>query len=117
MAGQDAEQGTLAVGGVDVEPVAKIKTTTDYIKTTTDHIKTTTETTETTIKDDNLSSQEKKFSTCERPEVERSELSELSLEEKNELSSLKWHGYDVQSIIDLRYGDKLPCAADSNRHN
>ena len=28
-----------------------------------------------------------------------------------------WRGYDVQSIIDLRYGDKLPCAADSNRHN
>ena len=30
---------------------------------------------------------------------------------------LMWRGYDVQSIIDLRYGDKLPCAADSNRHN
>ncbi len=45
-----AEQGTQNVSGVDVEPVAKIKTTTDYIKTTTDHIKTTTETTETTIK-------------------------------------------------------------------
>ena len=28
-----------------------------------------------------------------------------------------WKGYDVQSIINLRYGDKLPCAADSNRHN
>ena len=37
---------------------------------------------------------------------------------KKELSSgLTWKGYDVQSIIDLRYGDKLPCAADSNRHN
>ena len=100
VAGQDAEQGTLAVGGVDVEPVAKIKTTTD-------HIKTTTETTETTIKDDNLSSHEKMLS----------KLSELSLEEKNDLSSLKWRGYDVQSIIDARYVDKLPCAADSNRHN
>ena len=33
------------------------------------------------------------------------------------LSSIKWRGYDVQSIIDARYGDKLPCAADSNRHN
>ena len=33
------------------------------------------------------------------------------------LQSIKWKGYDVQSIIDLRYGDKLPCAADSNRHN
>ena len=32
-------------------------------------------------------------------------------------STIKWRGYDVQSIIDMRYGDKLPCAADSNRHN
>ena len=32
-------------------------------------------------------------------------------------SLLTWKGYDVQSIINLRYGDKLPCAADSNRHN
>ena len=32
-------------------------------------------------------------------------------------SGLTWKGYDVQSIIDQRYGDKLPCAADSNRHN
>ncbi len=30
---------------------------------------------------------------------------------------LKWRGYDVQSIINQRYADKLPCAADSNRHN
>ncbi len=30
---------------------------------------------------------------------------------------LTWKGYDVQSIIDMRYADKLPCAADSNRHN
>ena len=30
---------------------------------------------------------------------------------------LKWRGYDVQSIIDARYAEKLPCAADSNRHN
>ena len=35
----------------------------------------------------------------------------------NSCSKTKWRGYDVQSIIDLRYGDKLPCAADSNRHN
>ena len=27
-----------------------------------------------------------------------------------------WRGYDLQSIIDARYGDKLPCKADSNRH-
>ena len=31
-------------------------------------------------------------------------------------STIKWRGYDVQSIIDARYADKLPCAADSNRH-
>ena len=30
--------------------------------------------------------------------------------------SLKWRGYEIQSIIDARYGDKLPCKADSNRH-
>ena len=30
---------------------------------------------------------------------------------------LMWRGYDVQSIIDARYAEKLPCAADSNRHN
>jgi hypothetical protein len=33
------------------------------------------------------------------------------------VEGLKWRGYDVQSIIDARYADKLPCAADSNRHN
>jgi hypothetical protein len=31
-------------------------------------------------------------------------------------SSIKWRGYDIQRIIDARYADKLPCAADSNRH-
>ena len=31
-------------------------------------------------------------------------------------SNLTWRGYDLQSIIDQRYADKLPCAADSNRH-
>ena len=30
---------------------------------------------------------------------------------------VKWRGYDVQSIIDARYADKLPCSEDSNRHN
>ena len=30
--------------------------------------------------------------------------------------AIKWRGYDIQSIIDRRYGDKLPCAEDSNRH-
>ncbi len=27
-----------------------------------------------------------------------------------------WRGYPIQSIIDARYGDNLPSAADSNRH-
>ena len=31
--------------------------------------------------------------------------------------NLNWRGYDIQSIIDSRYAGKLPCAADSNRHN
>jgi hypothetical protein len=31
-------------------------------------------------------------------------------------NDVKWRGYDVQSIIDARYADKLPCADDSNRH-
>ncbi|SEN37892.1 VirE N-terminal domain-containing protein [Prevotella sp. ne3005] len=30
--------------------------------------------------------------------------------------TLKWRGYDLQGIIDARYGDKLPCKEDSNRH-
>ena len=30
---------------------------------------------------------------------------------------MTWRGYDVQSIVDARYEGKLPCAADSNRHN
>ena len=34
-----------------------------------------------------------------------------------EADAIKWRGYDIQSIIDARYGDKLPCKADSNRHN
>ena len=28
----------------------------------------------------------------------------------------KWLGYDIQTIIDRRYAQKMPCAADSNRH-
>ena len=31
-------------------------------------------------------------------------------------STIKWRGYDVQSIINQRYADKLPCGEDSNRH-
>ena len=29
---------------------------------------------------------------------------------------IKWRGYDLQSIIDARYGTQLPCKEDSNRH-
>ena len=32
------------------------------------------------------------------------------------VEQLTWRGYNVQSIIDARYGEKLPCKADSNRH-
>ena len=35
----------------------------------------------------------------------------------NQTLGVKWRGYDVQSIIDCRYGDKLPCKEDRNRHN
>ena len=64
--------------------------------------KTTTSTTKTTVEGDKLSPHEK-------------ELSKLS-SNKTELSSLTWRGYDIQSIIDCRYADRLPCAEDSNRH-
>ena len=30
---------------------------------------------------------------------------------------IMWRGYDIQRIIDARYAAKLPCEADSNRHN
>ena len=35
----------------------------------------------------------------------------------NPCQNIKWRGYDIQSIIDQRYADKLPCKDDSNRHN
>ena len=35
---------------------------------------------------------------------------------KLKIENYLWRGYDIQSIIDARYGDKLPCADDSNRH-
>jgi hypothetical protein len=34
----------------------------------------------------------------------------------NPCQKTTWRGYDIQSIIDARYADKLPCAEDSNRH-
>ena len=51
-------------------------------------------------------------------ENESSERSALPLgSSKNPCQDLEWRGYDVQSIIDQRYAGKLPCQADSNRHN
>ena len=32
------------------------------------------------------------------------------------MEGIKWRGYDLQSIIDARYGDRVPCAEDTNRH-
>ena len=47
---------------------------------------------------------------------------EFPAEEKNPCNPCNpcqentWRGYDLQSIIDARFGDKLPCKDDSNRH-
>ena len=30
---------------------------------------------------------------------------------------LEWRGHNVQKLIDAKFGEKLPCADDSNRHN
>ena len=62
----------------------------ENVETTRDNIKTTTKTTKTTNAADGG--------------------------KEKELSLNKWRGYDIQAIIDARYGDKLPCAEDSNRH-
>ena len=43
--------------------------------------------------------------------------SKHSSDSSNSCSEIKWHGFSVQSIIDARYSDKLPCAEDTNRHN
>lgn len=37
--------------------------------------------------------------------------------EQGELEVVLWKDYDVQLVIDKRYEEKLPCKADSNRHN
>jgi hypothetical protein len=37
--------------------------------------------------------------------------------ESSQGQDLEWRGYRVQGIIDQRYAGKLPCQADSNRHN
>ena len=44
------------------------------------------------------------------------EVTEGALEVTNKDEHLTWRGYDLQGIIDARYGDKLPCRDDSNRH-
>ena len=36
--------------------------------------------------------------------------------EQVENNNVKWRGYEIQGIIDARYGDKQPCRDDSNRH-
>ena len=42
---------------------------------------------------------------------------EADSQEDAKAMDIKWRGYDVQTIIDCRYGDKLPCKEDRNRHN
>ena len=49
-------------------------------------------------------------------DTEKLESAAKAQSSKLKVQSLKWRGYDVQSIIDQRYADKLPCADDSNRH-
>ena len=41
---------------------------------------------------------------------------ESSSKEGNPQGDLKWRGYEIQSIINERYGDRMPCKEDSNRH-
>jgi hypothetical protein len=40
-----------------------------------------------------------------------------SVDDQSLGNGVKWRGYDLQTIIDARFGDKLPCKEDSNRHN
>ena len=40
-----------------------------------------------------------------------------SVDDQSLGNGVKWRGYDLQTIIDARFGDKLPCKDDSNRHN
>ena len=46
----------------------------------------------------------------------RTESAEKVVKSCSPLQEIKWRGYDIQSIINQRYADKLPCQADSNRH-
>ena len=49
-------------------------------------------------------------------DVPTSQPGQATITPEGVLDEIKWRGYDVQRIIDARYGDKLPCQADSNRH-
>ncbi len=60
--------------------------------------------------------QHHQFADSSRDDRPRSDASSSGHEEK-EISNVTWRGYAIQRIIDARYGEKLPCAADSNRHN
>ena len=40
-----------------------------------------------------------------------------SVDDQSLGDGVKWRGYNLQTIIDARFGDKLPCKEDSNRHN
>ena len=40
-----------------------------------------------------------------------------SVDDQSLGDGVKWRGYDLQTIIDARFGDKRPCKEDSNRHN
>ena len=40
-----------------------------------------------------------------------------SVDDQSLGNGVKWRGYDLQTIIDARFSDKLPCKEDSNRHN
>ena len=46
----------------------------------------------------------------------RTESAEKVVKACSPLQEIKWRGYDIQSIINQRYADKLPCKDDSNRH-
>ena len=50
------------------------------------------------------------------PMFDSSNISDVGQTGRTVPDCLTWRGYDVQKIIDARYGDKLPCADDSNRH-
>ena len=51
------------------------------------------------------------------PDAQMGQSPFAQMEQSPDADILTWRGYDIQRIIDARYGDKLPCAADSNRHN